>query len=151
MTIARNGRFSFPVGYQRFHRNQLFNFQLNRPYSLGYARLEDLHAAGQRIATFDTWKSEMLRLAMNAISEGRLMNAAFYYRAAEFYVFPDDPDKQPLYDRFSELFARAFEDHEIERIRISYQEAFLPAMVIRSEGNQRLRPRTRSPPPAPAR
>jgi hypothetical protein len=33
---------TFPVGYERFHPDQLFNFQLNRPYSLGHARLEDM-------------------------------------------------------------------------------------------------------------
>ena len=49
-------------------------------------------------------KTAMLELAEEAVSEDRLMNAAFYYRAAEFYTFPDDPDKETLYDRFSELF-----------------------------------------------
>ena len=27
--------FEFPVGYEPFHRKQLFSFQLNRPYSFG--------------------------------------------------------------------------------------------------------------------
>jgi len=137
MTPETNGGFTYPVGYQRFHKDQLFNFQLNRPYSLGYARLEDLTAAGQRIATFAQWKTEMLRLATEALSEGRLMNAAFYYRAAEFYTFPDDPDKQPLYGRFSELFYCAFEKHGIERIQVRYGEASLPAMAIGPEGTAR--------------
>ena len=73
----RCGGFTYPVGYQPFHREQLFNFQLNRPYSLGYARLQDLTTAGQRIATFAEWKTEMLWLATEALSEHRLMNAAF--------------------------------------------------------------------------
>ena len=132
-TPDRNGGFTYPVGYQRFHRDQLFNFQMNRPYSLGYARLEDLTAAGQRIATFAQWKTEMLRLATKALSEDRLMNAAFYYRAAEFYTFPDDPDKQALYDRFSELFYCAFERHGIERIQIPYGQTFLPAIAVGPE------------------
>ena len=134
---ARSDGFTYPVGYQRFHRDQLFNFQLNRPYSLGYARLEDLTAAGQRIATFPEWKTEMLRQATVALSEGRLMNAAFYYRAAEFYTFPTDPDKELLYDQFSELFHRAFEEHEIERIRVPYRGVWLPAMVVAPEGRPR--------------
>lgn len=133
-TPEATGGFTYPVGYHRFHKDQLFNFQLNRPYSLGYARLEDLTAAGQRIATFDEWKTEMLRLATVALSDGRLMNAAFYYRAAEFYTFPEAPDKQSLYDRFSELFYRAFEKHGIERIRVPYGQASLPAMAIGPEG-----------------
>jgi pimeloyl-ACP methyl ester carboxylesterase len=125
--------FTFPVGYHRFHKDQLFNFQLNRPYSLGYARIEDLEEAGKRIGTFAHWKAETLRLAAKALSDDRLMNAAFYYRAAEFYTFSGDPDKQPLYDRFSELFYRAFKGHDIERIQIPYERTHLPALVVGRE------------------
>jgi pimeloyl-ACP methyl ester carboxylesterase len=126
--------FTFPVGYHRFHKDQLFNFQLNRPYSLGYARIEDLERAGKRIGTFADWKAEMLRLAGEALSEDRLVNAAFYYRAAEFYTFPDDPDKEPLYDRFSELFYRAFEDQGIERIQVPYRGSHLPGIAAGPKG-----------------
>ena len=129
--------FTFPVGYHQFHKDQLFNFQLNRPYSLGYARFDDLQEAGKRIGTFGEWKTEMLRLATESLSEGRLINAAFYYRAAEFYTFPDDPDKEPLYDKFSELFYRAFEDHGIERIQVPYGESMLPAIAVEPEGKPR--------------
>jgi pimeloyl-ACP methyl ester carboxylesterase len=115
----------------------LFNFQLNRPYSLGYARLEDLTEAGKRISTFNEWKTEMLRLAEVALAADRLMNAAFYYRAAEFYTFPGDPDKHPLYDRFSELFYRAFEEHEIERIQVPFRGTTLPALAIGPRGTPR--------------
>ncbi len=137
MLTEEKGCFTFPVGYQRFHRNQLFNFQLNRPYSLGYARLEDLSAVGRQIATFHQWKTQMLRLATDALAEGRLMNAAFYYRAAEFYTFPDDPDKRMMYDRFTELFYRAFETHGIDRHRIPYDRGFLPAIVVEPQGTSR--------------
>ncbi len=129
--------FTFPVGYHQFHKDQLFNFQLNRPYSLGYARFDDLREAGKRIGTFGDWKTEMIRLATESLSEGRLINAAFYYRAAEFYTFPDDPDKEPLYDKFSGLFYRAFEDHRIERIQIPYRESMLPAIAVEPEGKPR--------------
>ena len=100
--------FHFPVGYYQFHKDQVFNFQLNRWYSLGYARFEDVKDVGQRINTFEEWKTEMLKLAEKAVAEDRLMNAAFYYRAAEFYTLLGDPDKEPLYDKFIDLFYRAF-------------------------------------------
>lgn len=137
MKTEENIGFSFPVGYCRFHKDQLFNFQLNRPYSLGYARFEDLQEAGKRIETFAEWKTEMLRLTTEAVAQGRLMHAAFYYRAAEFYTFPDDPDKEPLYDKFSELFYRAFADHGIERVQVPYDEASLPAIAVGPEGSPR--------------
>jgi len=41
--------FEFPIGYHKFHKDQLFNFQLNRWYALGYARFEDMERAGKRI------------------------------------------------------------------------------------------------------
>ena len=121
-------RFTFPVGYYGFHKDQVFNFQLNRWYSLGYARFEDMKEAGHKINTFEDWKAEMLTLAETAVSENRLMNAAFYYRAAEFYTFPDDVDKEPLYDKFNEYFRKAFAGDEIERFEVPYQGTFLPAM-----------------------
>ncbi|MCG3156411.1 MAG: hypothetical protein DKINENOH_03035 [bacterium] len=120
----------FPVGYHRFHRDQLFNFPLNRWYSLGYVRREDMAEAGSRVATFADWKREMLRLADRALAEGRLVNAAFCYRAAELYTMSHDPDKEILYDKFMEIFYRAFECDSIARHRVPYGGGFLPAMAI---------------------
>ena len=122
--------FQFPVGYHRFHGRQLFNFPLNRWYSLGYTRLRDLEEAGRNVKSFRDWKLQMLRLGEEAVSENRLMNAAFYYRAAEFYAMSKDPEKEALYDRFIELFYRAFEKDHIERHGVPYEGAFLPALRI---------------------
>jgi len=46
----RELQLTFPVGYLRFHRDQLFNFPLNRWYSQGYARREDMAEAGEEYA-----------------------------------------------------------------------------------------------------
>ena len=78
--------FDFPVGYHTFNPVTIINFQLNRWYSLGYARLEDMKSAGEQIRTFDDWKRVMTGLAEKAVSEERWINAAFYFRAAEFFV-----------------------------------------------------------------
>jgi pimeloyl-ACP methyl ester carboxylesterase len=129
--------FTFPVGYQAFHKDQLFNYQLNRPYSLGYTRFDDLMAAGKRIRTFDDWKSEMLRLATESVADRRLIDAAFYYRLAELYTFPGDPDKEALYDSFSELFYQGFVDHGIGRIQVPYGESTLPAITVEPSGQVR--------------
>ena len=84
----------FPVGYHEFNKDKAFNFQLNRWYSMGYARLEDVKTAGNRIQSFDNWKTEMLSLADLAVSEDRLLHAAFYYRAAELFITEKDPEKR---------------------------------------------------------
>lgn len=123
--------FTFPVGYHQFHRSQVFNFQLNRWHSFGYARFEDMQEAGQRINSFADWQAEMVRQAERAAAEGRMVNAAFYYRAAEFYTFEQDPEKQRLYDRFAELFGEAFRDEGIERTGVAYEGGVLPVMRVR--------------------
>jgi hypothetical protein len=47
MTNDNKNKFAFPVGYHDFHKDPAFNFQLNRWYTMGYARFEDMQAAGQ--------------------------------------------------------------------------------------------------------
>lgn len=125
--------FDFPVGYHALHPVKIINFQLNRWYSLGYARLEDVKWAGVQIRTFDDWKGVMTGLAEKAVSDERWINAAFYYRAAEFFVFPSDPDKERLYDRFSSLvYEKAFAGEPIERSLVPYGGSYLPALRIPS-------------------
>lgn len=127
--------FDFPVGYHRFHKKQIFNYQLNRWHSFGYARLEDMEEAGRRIRNFSDWKIVMLDLAESALAEGRIMNAAFYYRAAEFYVFQEDPEKETLYDKFIELFYTVFEKDGLERAAVPYGEAALPVIRVPASGD----------------
>lgn len=125
--------FDFPVGYHDLHKVKIIDFQLNRWHSLGYARLEDMKWAGSQIRTFDDWKGVMTRLAEKAAAEGRWVNAAFYFRAAEFFVMPDDPDKEMLYDRFMDLFyTRACAGEPIERHAVPYEGTCIPALHIPS-------------------
>ncbi|MBN1620794.1 alpha/beta fold hydrolase [candidate division WOR-3 bacterium] len=122
--------FKFPVGYEKFNRKQLYNFQLNRPYSFGYARFEDLKIVGSKIYSFNSWKNEMLSIAEKADREKRYMNSAFYYRAAEFYTKSWSPEKNVLYDKFSDSFYRAFKNDRIEKHQIPYENSFLSAIKI---------------------
>ncbi len=130
MDEAHRIQFTLPVGYRWFHKDQVFNFQLNRWYSFGYARFEDMQSAGEHIESFEDWTSEMISQAELALAEGRLVNAAFYFRAAEFYSTDDLPMKMHLYDRFVELFDDAFKREGFERFRIPYDGGYLPAMRV---------------------
>lgn len=126
-------KFNFPVGYHNMHKTKIIDFQLNRWYSFGYARLEDMMEAGKRIKTADDWKEEMIRQAEKALNEGRVMNGAFYYRAAEFFTLPWDSDKAKLYDKFIDLFYNTVFLHErIERDLIPYENGFLSVMRVPS-------------------
>jgi pimeloyl-ACP methyl ester carboxylesterase len=80
----------------------------------------------------------MTKMAEKAISEERFISAAFFYRAAEFFVDPSDPDKNDLYNRFIGLFDRAFKDDNFLRFDVPYGKSFLPAirMVPKEEKNK---------------
>ena len=127
-------QFAFPIGYQDFHKKTGFNFQLNRFYSMGVARLEDMKEAGRNISSIEDWRTEMVRLAELALVDGRLMNAAMYFRAAEFYLLRSDPEKQLLYDRSIDLFNLAVKEAGIERFDVPYNGTFLPVLRVSPEG-----------------
>jgi len=137
MPNTNRSEVQFPIGYHKFHKKQLFNFQFNRWHSLGYARSEDMEKVGKKIKSFKDWKLEMLKLAEEAVSENRLVNATFYYRAAEFYAKSKDPEKEFLYDRFIELFYAAFKNEQIERYKVPYEGTFLPALRIPSTSEKK--------------
>ncbi len=128
-------RFTFPVGYHKLHKTKIIDYQLNRWYALGYARLEDMRQAATQIKTLADWKGVMVKLAETALAEGRLMNGAFYYRAAEFFTHPTDPDKKALYDKFVALFYNElFVDEPLTRHQISYGDVELPALQVPAQG-----------------
>ncbi len=127
---SNNGQITFPVGYHQFHKTEFFNFQLNRWHSFSLARYEDMLEAGKNIKKYEDWKPEMIRIAEKAVREDRLMNAAIYYRSAEFYTLFQDLDKELLYDKFSEYFYQAFADDHIQRIEIPYEDGYLPAIKV---------------------
>lgn len=129
-------KFNFPVGYHNFHKTKIIDFQLNRWYSFGYARLEDMIEAGKRIKTADDWKEEIIKQAEKALAEGRKMNGAFYYRAAEFFTLPSDPDKLKLYDKFIDLFYNnVFACESLERVLVPYEKGFMSAMRVPARTN----------------
>ncbi|MBU8911493.1 MAG: alpha/beta hydrolase [Desulfobacterales bacterium] len=137
MINTDNNKFAFPVGYHKFHKDQVFNFQLNRGHSLGYTRFEDMKKVGKGITNFDDWKIEMERLAEEALSEKRYMNAAFNYRAAEFYILEESAEKQKMYENFSEYFYRAFKDEGIERFQVPYEKGAMPAIRLKASGEKK--------------
>ncbi len=131
-------RFTFPVGYHDFHRIKIINYQLNRWYSLGYSRMEDLKAAAARIRGIDDFRDEMVREAERAMSQERYLNAAFYLRGAEFFVPPHDPDKLALYDRFIDIFySKTAASDPIKLIDVPYGNGALPTLHVPAQQKER--------------
>ncbi len=116
-----------PIGYEKFHRNKFLNYQLNRWYSLGYARKEDIKKIAEKIRTFDDYINEFKTASDIALKEGRLKNAATYLRASEFLISPDDHRKFPVYKEYIEIFDKAFKDENFERhigFKIQFSDYF---------------------------
>jgi pimeloyl-ACP methyl ester carboxylesterase len=98
-----------------------------------------MEEAAANIKDLSDWKEEMVRLADKALSEGRLINGTFYYRAAEFFTHPTDPDKKALYDKFTDLFYnKLFAYEPIERYIVPYGNAYLPALKVPMQGESKL-------------
>src|SRR5215208_3866512 len=97
-------RIQFPVGYYPFHKDVSLNYQMNRWVCwLGQSAVTDMRSVAPNIANYADWKREMLALAQKTLSEGQMLNVAVYFRAAEFYMMPGDPDKLPTYERFLQM------------------------------------------------
>ncbi|NWG33211.1 MAG: hypothetical protein HXY42_02115, partial [Chloroflexi bacterium] len=47
--------YTLPVGYFKFHKDAFINYQLNRWYSLGFTRKEDIEKVGKEIKTFEDY------------------------------------------------------------------------------------------------
>ncbi len=129
-----NNKIVFPVGYFAYNKQQVFNYQLNRWHSVGLARHEDCIEAGKQIHTFSDWKTVLLQLAQIAESESRLLNAAIYYRAAEFYTMHDPESKKSIYRKFNTLFYEAIADESYIREFIPYEIGKIPILRFEAEG-----------------
>jgi alpha-beta hydrolase superfamily lysophospholipase len=94
----------FPVGYYELHPNVSLNFQMNRFWDwVGEKQmLEELRAAGTRIKSYDDWAREMFDLSDKALAAGRRLPAAYYAKAATFFLDPSDPRVKPAFQRFQD-------------------------------------------------
>lgn len=124
----------FPAGYYTFHKAPFINYQLNRWYSFGYARREDIEEIGAGIRSFEDYVQAFSRAAEGAVRENRLKHAATYYRAAEFLIDPGAPEKIPAYERFRQTFEEAFAGEPYERHLVPYAGRFLSAMRLPAQG-----------------
>jgi pimeloyl-ACP methyl ester carboxylesterase len=120
------------VGYRNFHPLEHFNFQLNR--WLPFLPEEELFEAAKKIDSLEDWNTVMFHYARQAESENRHGHAAFYYRAAEFFLLNNNPDKDVAYHKFVEHFNLASRHIEFKRLEIPYENGYLPAIIIEPKG-----------------
>jgi alpha-beta hydrolase superfamily lysophospholipase len=119
----------FPIGYHDLHPDIALNFQLNRFWNwVGEDRmLAQLRDAANRIVSYDDWTRELLALGEQAMAEARPLPAAYFFRAAEFFVAAEDPRQRPLRQRFIELVRQEHQVGDEAHHVIPYEQGQLSA------------------------
>jgi pimeloyl-ACP methyl ester carboxylesterase len=125
----------FPLGYRSFHSDLGFNYELNR--LLSFVPENELRKIAKEIKNLSDWKKAFLDAAETAERAKADLVAAFYYRGAEFFMHPHDPDKMAAYDRFVDIFYRRTEAMGYQRIQIPYDTSWLPALIFQGKGSEK--------------
>lgn len=124
---------TFPVGFHQLHPDVSMNVQMNRWFNWvgDSSMLEEMRAIAPHIETYVDWKREFLQLAERALARAQQLKAAFYFRSAEFFMLPSDPDKRPTRQRFLELARSAYGLSTDDLQAVPYgdgdQQGYLPA------------------------
>lgn len=125
----------FNIGTHYFHDEPNMNYTAQRIFNVNGGDLQEIKTATSRIKTLEDWKKAFLVLAAKARTEKRLRQAAAYYRAANFYITPGDPDKLFSYDAFvglmHEIHQDLFTNGIIEEIKVPYEQSFMAAWHIK--------------------
>jgi pimeloyl-ACP methyl ester carboxylesterase len=128
--------FEFHVGYDdHLHRDPLINFQLNRWISyLGEGVLDELKAVAPRLADIPALRQEFLTLAEKAQEKGRNLQAAYFFRSAEFFMRKDDPLKESTRRKFKRLLWEYYQIDESNYHEVPYKDGtvqgLLPAYIF---------------------
>ena len=117
----------FPVGFHHLHDDVSLNFQANRWLQwMNGAALDEVRVVMPRVHNYADWIREFMALGDGALAAGQTLNAAFYFRAAEFFMLPDDPVKLPTRERFLSLVRENFGIRDADRRLIPYEGGHLP-------------------------
>lgn len=121
-----------PVGFEKFHKQEFINYQLNRAHALGYAETQVLQAAATEVRDFDDCVEVFNRISAQAAEGGQLRHAVSYLRLVEFFTPQFSDAKVDTYKRYRTLFDLGFADTGAVRHEVPYQESTLPAYKLTS-------------------
>jgi len=116
-----------PPGYHDLHPDVSMNFQLNRWLSwMTPQALPDVAETAAGVRGYADFTAAFMELAARLQAEGRSLDAALSYRAADFFLLPDDERRPRARSRFVELTRRAYGIRDGQRIAVPYPGGFLP-------------------------
>ena len=132
---AMNDQEGGAAGYHLIHSDESLNFQCNRWLeAIGPEALAEISAAVAGVRSYEQWISAFLALAESARGQDRRVPAAYYDRAAEFFMSPADPRRAPARARFlAELRAA----HRVAPTAVPYAGREMLAYDLAPEGQAR--------------
>ncbi len=122
---------SVPIGYHAVHPDVSLNFQMNRWFSwVGEAgMLEEMRAVAPRIETYADWQREFAALAQQALARGQNLRAAYYLRAAEFFLLANDPKRKPMREKFVQLTREHYGVKPGDQHRVPYSDGLVQGLL----------------------
>jgi len=119
------------VGYHRFHDDVSLNFQCNRWVQwIGPSAMTEVADLAGRCDTYPDWIDGFLGLADAARDAGRQLASAYYNRAAEFFMRPDDPRRAATRNRFLHTMRALY---DVSPDEVPYAGSALPAFDLRPQ------------------
>jgi pimeloyl-ACP methyl ester carboxylesterase len=120
------------VGYHHFHDDLSLNFQCNRWVQwIGPSAIPEVTELAARCDTYPAWIDGFLGLAVTSREAGRPLASAYYDRAAEFFMRPDDPRRRATRTRFVQTMRTLY---DVTPDDVPYAGSALPAFDLRPHG-----------------
>lgn len=119
----------FPVGfYNDIHPDFSVNFQMNRCYTMANdeVMLKEMREVSPSIHSYEEFIQKFIELYNKALNEGHRLRAAYYLRAAEFYLAATHPQKENYRKQFISLMREYFHISDEQPYRVPYENGFLP-------------------------
>jgi len=116
-----------PPAFRALHPNVSVNFQLNRWLNwMTPCAVQDVAAVAAHANDYPALAREFLALGDRLLLQDRVLDAAFSYRAAEFFLVTGDERKVPTRRRFVELLRGIYGIRPEHRAAVPYEKGSLP-------------------------
>ena len=123
----------FKIGFYQIHPDVSLNYEMNRFSDGSEESLNEIREVAPRIHNYADYIREFLALSEKAHSANRLLPAALYLRAAEFFMFPKDERKTPSRKSFIRWMKECYRVQESQHFNIPYENAMMNAYRFQPE------------------
>lgn len=124
----------FKTGTNEFHNEPNMNYQFNRIYAISAGDLEEIQSVAARVNTLEDWIKEFLNMAGKALADNRQIQAAAYFRAANFYLSCNDPRKKETYEKYTamirDIYKEEFQKGIINEAKVPFEGGYLPVWHV---------------------